>query len=60
VPPLNCRASGFVQSRSKAQLSGKFDYASSPFLDSQSMPWEFFTDDYQVTPWATTFEFCPP
>jgi hypothetical protein len=42
---FQCRASGFVQSRSKGQLSGKSSYGKMPFLDSKSTACEFFTDD---------------
>jgi hypothetical protein len=46
TPPCPLRrGSGFVQSLSASQVSGKFDYLNPPFPDSKSMTWEFLTDD---------------
>lgn len=47
---LNCRVSGFVQSRSKGRLSGKSSYGKMPFPDSKSTAWEFFTDHSRAAP----------
>jgi hypothetical protein len=47
---LNCRASGFVQSRSQGLFSGKSSYGKTPLPDSKSTAWEFFTDDYVFQP----------
>src|SRR5262249_21689898 len=52
-PPLNCRASGFVQSSKsickeialQQPKAGKFDYLSAPGHSAHSMASEFFTDD---------------